>query len=202
MTTTIAPRRLVAGFDIETTGLEQAEGHRIIEVALAVHDLDTGARVGQYVTRVNPQRGIDPKAQEVHGISFEELAHEPTWEAVAPKVHAVLARCQYMVAHNGEEFDAPFLAGELLRVGLAMPELAVVDTMLQARWATADGSLPNLGALCFACGVPYDKSKAHAALYDVETMMACFFGQFRRGFFQLPTRAFEYRPAAAKGVKK
>lgn len=204
MTTTEAtPRLLAAGLDIETTGLDQTEGHRIIEIGLAVYDVNTAKRVGQYLTRVNPQRGIDPKAQEVHGISFEELAHEPVWEEVAPKVSAILARCNYAVAHNGEGFDMPFVAGELQRVGQPVPHLGLVDTMLQARWATADGALPNLSALCFACGVPYDPSKAHSAMYDVDVMMACFFSQLSRGFFTLPAHPWVYKTPAprAKGKK-
>ena len=132
----------IVGLDLETTGLDQAEGHRIVEIALSVYDLNTAKRVGQYLTRVNPQRGIDPKAQEVHGISFEELAHEPVWEEVAPKVSAILARCKFAIAHNGEGFDMPFVAGELQRVGQPIPHLGLVDTMLQARWATPDGALP------------------------------------------------------------
>lgn len=200
--TPTAPRLLASGLDIETTGLDQTEGHRIIEIALSVYDLNTAVKVGQFATRVNPQRGIDPKAQEVHGITFEDLAHEPVWEVVAPKVHAILARCKYMVAHNGYSFDAPFVAGELLRVGLPMPELGVVDTMLQARWATADGALPNLGALCFACGVPYDPSKAHGAIYDVDVMMQCFFRQFSRGFFHLPPEPYRYTVPAPRKEKK
>lgn len=201
-TTAHVPRILGAGLDIETTGLEQTEGHRIIEIALSVYDLSTAAKVGQYLTRVNPQRGIDPKAQEVHGITFEELAAEPLWDVVAPKVHAILARCKYVVAHNGEVFDVPFIAGELMRVGLPMPELGVVDTMVQARWATADGALPNLGALCFACGVDYDKSKAHSALYDVDVMMQCFFRQFSRGFFHLPAEPYRYTVPKPRKEKK
>jgi DNA polymerase-3 subunit epsilon len=200
--TITAPRLLGAGLDIETTGLDQTEGHRIIEIALSVYDLNTAVKVGQFLSRVNPQRGIDPKAQEVHGITFEELAGEPVWEVVAPKVHAILARCKYVVAHNGFGFDVPFVAGELIRAGLPMPEVAVADTMLQGRWATPDGALPNLGALCFACGVEYDKSKAHSALYDVDVMMQCFFRQLPRGFFHLPAEPYRYTVPAPRKEKK
>lgn len=201
-TTHPVPRLLAAGLDLETTGIDQTDGHRIIEIALAVYDLNTAARVGQFSTRINPQRGIDPKAQAVHGISFEELAGEPLWEAVAPKVSAILGRCKYVVAHNGVGFDMPFLTGELMRAGHAAPYVGVVDTMLQARWATADGALPNLGALCFACGVEYDKSKAHGAIYDVEVMMQCFFRQFSRGFFHLPAEPYVYKVPASRKEKK
>lgn len=185
-------RRIVGGLDLETTGLDQPGGHRIIEVALLLYDLDTQAELGRYETRLNPQRGIDPKAEAVHGISYDSLIGRPVWESVAPKLSLLLSKCHYMVAHNGQGFDAPFLWGEFLRVGVSLPEVIVVDTMIQGRWATPDGAVPNLGALCWASGIDYDKSKAHGAGYDVSVMMACFFKQLPRGFFTLPTEPYHY----------
>lgn len=190
-------RIIVGGLDFETTGLDQEKGHRIIEVALTLHELDTRKRLGQFVTRVNPERSVDPDATAVHGIKFEDLISAPTWPSVAPKLSALVGKCHYVVAHNGEGFDAPFMVREFLRVGVPIPEFRVVDTMLQGRWATPDGSVPNLGALCFACGVDYDKAQAHAALYDVDRMMDCFFSQFENGFFTLPTQPYKL-PAPKK----
>lgn len=195
-------RIVVAGLDIETTGLDQADNHRIIELAISLFDLNTKEKIGSFLTQINPQRSIDPKAQEVHGISFESLIEKPLWSAVAPKVAALLGRCHYVVAHNGLGFDMPFLYGELIRAGQAQPKVGLIDTMLQARWATADGALPNLGALCFACGVEYDKAKAHSALYDVHVMMECFFSQYERGFFSLPKTQYEYEVPKSRKEKK
>jgi DNA polymerase-3 subunit epsilon len=183
---------LVAGLDLETTGLSQPEGHRIVEVAAVIYELNSGRELGRFETQLNPERGIDPKAQAVHGISYESLAGKPTWLTIAPKLSALLSRCSVMVAHNGLGFDAPFLWGEFLRVGVPLPELRLVDTMLEARWATPDGAIPNLAALCFACGVEYDKAKAHRAAYDVEVMMASFFSQRDRGFFTVPAEPYRY----------
>lgn len=197
------PKIIMAGLDIESTGLDQADGHRIIEIAIEFRELATGARVGSFVSRVNPERSIDPDAQAVHGIGFEALAHEPTWNKVAPKVSTLLRRAHHIVAHNGDGFDLPFVYAELLREGQPLPSQAgLVDTMLQGRWATPDGALPNLGALAFASGVPYDKSKAHAALYDVEVMMDCFFMHLPRGFFQLPTQPWAFKPPVSKKKAK
>ncbi|NTX18026.1 3'-5' exonuclease [Burkholderia cepacia] len=175
--------RIITGFDLETTGLDWNDGHRIIEVAAVLYDLDVGTRLGQYVQRVNPQRPIDEKAQAVHKITFDMLTSEPTWEQVAPAVSTILARTNYVVAHNGFGFDFPFVTHELQRVGVAVPEITGIDTMLEARWATPFGKLPNLGELCFACGVHYDPSQAHAALYDVERMMEAYFAARKMGNF-------------------
>jgi len=183
---------LIAGLDIETTGLDQAAGHRIIEVAVIIYGATSHTERARYSTRLNPERGIDPKAQAVHGITYEELVGKPTWPAIAPKLSLLLSKCHYVVAHNGLGFDLPFVWGEFLRAGVSLPEIRLTDTMLQGRWATPDGAIPNLAALCFACGVDYDKSKAHAATYDVEVMMACFFKQLPRGFFSLGSEPFRY----------
>ena len=139
-------RRLAAFYDSESTGLKQEDGHRLIEVAAHLYDLDTKARVGRFVQRINPQRGIDPEAEAVHGIKFEDLVNEPTWEQVGAKLAQVLGHCRYIVAHNGEGFDLPFTFREFIRIGAPVPKVGSIDTMLQARWATGDGSLPNLKA--------------------------------------------------------
>lgn len=193
--------RLIGGLDIETTGLSQVDGDRMVEIALVIYDLDTQTEKGRFSTRLNPERGIDPKAQAVHGISSDDLIGKPKWEEVAPKFAMLLSRCEIVVAHNGLGFDMPFVWGEFRRVGVSAPNVRLVDTMLSGRWATPDGAVPNLGAMCWACGVDYDKAKAHGATYDVEVMMACFFKQLPRGFFTLPTEQYEYTAPKSKKTK-
>ena len=178
--------RVVSGIDIETTGLEQSKGHRIIEFAALIYDLDTRKKVAQFVQRINPQRSIDPGAQAVHGISFEDVEHCPTWEEVAPKVVKILKASSLVVAHNGNGFDMPFIGNELIRVGHEVPKIECFDTMVHGRWATPLGKLPNLGELCLANGVTYDPSQAHGAEYDVEVMMQSFFAGVDSGFYTLP----------------
>jgi DNA polymerase-3 subunit epsilon len=173
---------IVGGLDLETTGLEQSAGHRIIEIAILLYNLETTAFLGKFVQRINPMRPIDPAAQAVHGITFDQLAAEPVWEVVAPRVSQILSKIQYGIAHNGLTFDFPFLAAELMRVGVTVPVFEPIDTMAEARWATPLGKNPNLRELCFACGVEYDPTKAHAAEYDVEVMMQSYFIARAQGF--------------------
>lgn len=185
---------VIGGLDIETTGLKQSDGHRIIEFATKLYRYfpDTGAfnAAGQFEQRINPGRSIDPAAQAVHGISFEMVEACPRWEAVAPKVVKVMSACDIIVAHNGDEFDLPFVGNELLRVGQSVPSVLTVDTMVKGTWATPLGKMPSLRELCFACGVVYDESKAHAALYDVDVMMQCFFFALNKGFYRLPKESY------------
>lgn len=180
----------IAGLDIESTGLDVTEGHRIIELGMILYDFDDVSgdfkRIGAFNQRVNPQRPIDAAAQAVHGISFDDVAMEPTWDVIAPKLVKIMSSVQVVVAHNGDGFDLPFITHELLRIGLPIPDVKTVDTMVNARWATPNGKYPNLGELCFACDVDYDPAKAHGALYDVEVMMECFIKAYKQGFYKLP----------------
>ncbi|SER27818.1 DNA polymerase-3 subunit epsilon [Faunimonas pinastri] len=176
---------LLAGTDIETTGLEPGD-HRLVEFYAGLWDLRSRKRVFELNQRIDPQRSIGIEAQRVHKISLGDLVGCPTWDMVAPKAHAVLSRADMIVAHNGDGFDLPFLNYEFKRVGLPPIEKPTVDTMLQGRWATPIGKSPNLGELCFACDMPYDASKAHAADYDVGVMMDCFFAGLDWGFYTLP----------------
>lgn len=178
--------RIGTGIDIETTGLDQSAGHRIIEFAARLYDLDTQKFLGKYVQRINPQRSIDPDAQRVHGISFDMLTGMPTIEQVAPNIIKVFQKSDILIAHNGKGFDFPFIIGELQRIGQPVPPFLGFDTMIHGRWATPLGKMPNLGELCFAADVEYDITQAHAADYDVDVMMQCFFVGLRQGVYQLP----------------
>jgi DNA polymerase-3 subunit epsilon len=174
---------IITGLDIETTGLSQEKGHRIIEIAVVLYDATTQKEIGKFVRRINPERSIDPAAQAVHGISFEDLSGCPKWEEVAPQFVKILEKSALLVAHNGKGFDLPFIEGELKRVGLTFPSTPNFDTMVEGRWATFMGKLPSLKELCFATGIEYDPSKAHGAEYDVKVMMDAFFHGLNKGFF-------------------
>ena len=172
--------------DTETTGLKQEDGHRIIEIAMLTYDLDTRRLEDTWIQRIDPERPIDPKAQEVHGIAYTDLVGCPKWDDLAPEIARRMSGADLLIAHN-MGFDGPFIAAELIRVGQKAPDVHALCTMENARWACPDGKLPRLGELCFALGVDYDTSKAHGAEYDVSVMMDCFFKGHMRGFYKLPT---------------
>lgn len=173
------------GLDTETTGLKQEDGHRIIEIAMLTYDLDTRRLEDTWIQRIDPERPIDQKAQEVHGIAYTDLVGCPKWDDLAEEIARRMSGADLLIAHN-MGFDGPFIAAELIRVGQKVPDVHALCTMENARWACPDGKLPRLGELAFSLGVPYDSSKAHAAQYDVEITMECFFRGFQRGFYKLP----------------
>lgn len=176
---------IITGIDSETTGLDQEKGHRIIEICASMYELESRRKLVTWTKRIHPQRSIQAEAQRVHKISINDLVGCPTWEEVAPKVFAIMSKSDIVVAHNAM-FDMPFIAGELIRIGMQVPNVMVFDTMTEARWATPTGKLPKLQELCFALGKEYDADKAHAAEYDTELLMECLWEGIDRGFFKLP----------------
>ncbi|MCR9222882.1 MAG: 3'-5' exonuclease [Hyphomonas sp.] len=179
----------VGGLDFETTGLLTPE-HRIIEACLIKYKVDTAQPELNSVTnvftqRIDPQRTITPKSMEVHGITPADVVGCPTWEVVGPVLSDHCNDCEIVVAHNGMGFDFPFLIQELDRIGHDLPEFEPFDTMTEGRWATPFGEVPSLQKLCFTCGVDYNPDDAHAAQYDVEKMMDCFFWGLQHGHYRI-----------------
>jgi DNA polymerase-3 subunit epsilon len=180
---------LIGGTDLETTGFLEPE-HRIIEACLSTYLYDPVKRIGTLrdtnTWRIDPKRPIDAKARAVHGITETDLIGKPTFDIVAPDFSARLNECDVVVAHNGLTFDFPFIIQELERVRVELPDFIPFDTMVHGRWSTPLGKAPNLEELCFSSGVTYDHIKAHAADYDVDCMMQCFFFGLRRGVYTVP----------------
>lgn len=174
----------IAGVDIETTGFDHRDD-RIVEIAISMYRMD-GSNPLRYTQRVHPQRSISPGAQQVHGISIQDLVDCPPWEEVGHRVSKILQKADLVVGHNGDKFDVPFIMMQLMRVNAEIPSFHTFDTMLEGRWATFNGKYPKLGELCFALGVDYEPEKAHSALYDVDVMMDCFFRGLQSEQFKVP----------------
>ena len=179
----------IAGLDTETTGLDPEKGHKLIEVGINLYETTDGKsfrKMGRtWTQRIKPGRSIDAAAQAVHGISLADLESAPMLDEVAPKIHKLLSAADLLVAHNAN-FDVPFIVYEFANVGLECPDLEVFCTMENGRAATAMGKLPNLGELCWAMDVDYNPDEAHAADYDIDRTMECFFRGLKRGLFTVP----------------
>lgn len=180
---------IIGGYDCETTGLLDPE-HRIIEACVQQWSFDPTTFQRELITtdtwRINPERRIEQSAVKVHGITNDMVAKSPKWQEVAPHLVRELDKCDIVVAHNGNEFDFPFLIQECDRIKVDLPDFEPFDTMLSGRSATPFGKVPNLQELCFALDVLYDPEEAHAAEYDVRVMMHSFFRGVELGWFNLP----------------
>lgn len=154
-------------FDTETTGLDPADGHRVIEIGCVelVNMLPTGRTYHVYL---NPERDVPAEALAVHGLSANFLQDKPTFaEAVADFID-FLGDAR-LIAHNAE-FDVKFINAEFSRLGFS-PLMAtrVVDTLAIAR-RKFPGAPASLDALCKRFGVDNSARDKHGALMDAELL--------------------------------
>ncbi|MES2501050.1 MAG: DNA polymerase III subunit epsilon [Pseudomonadota bacterium] len=155
--------------DTETTGLYHAQGHRIIEIA-AVEMINRRPSNNHFHVYLNPQREIDPAAQEVHGISLEFLQDKPLFKAVAQDLIAFISGAE-LIIHNAP-FDIGFLNSELGQIGLQPIESfcdKITDTLKMAK-DSRPGQRNNLDALCRHFGIDNSRRTLHGALLDAELL--------------------------------
>ena len=154
--------------DTETTGLEPAEGHRIIEVAcIELYDRRTTGR--HFHRYVNPERAVDLAASQVHGMTAEDLSDKPLFADVADEFLAFVEGAELLI-HNAA-FDVGFLDAELERAG--RPSVSsvcrVTDTLEFARELNP-GKKNSLDALCERYGVDHSRRTLHGALLDAQLL--------------------------------
>jgi DNA polymerase-3 subunit epsilon len=154
--------------DTETTGLDHASGHRIIEIA-CVEMVNRRLTRNNFYKRVHPERDIDPGATAVHGISIEDLEHEPKFAEIADEFLRYVAGAE-LIIHNAP-FDIGFLNAELKRMKRSpLTEIcAVTDTLAMAR-DLHPGKRNNLDALCDRYQIDHSARTVHGALLDAELL--------------------------------
>ena len=160
--------------DTETTGLDAASGHRVIEIGCVevINRKLTGVHFHQYI---NPEREVDVGAFEVHGISNEFLSDKPTFAQIANEFLAFVDGSE-LVIHNAP-FDLGFLNSELARLvedrqhePIQLDAMcSVVDTLTMAR-KKHPGQRNSLDALCQRYGVDNSSRDLHGALLDAEIL--------------------------------
>jgi len=168
--------RLVV-LDTETTGLEVAQGHRIVEVA-AVELVDRRLSGRHFHRYLNPQRAVDEGALRVHGLDEAFLADKPLFADIAGDLASFLDGAR-LVIHNAP-FDVGFLAAEFERVGRSGVALLadVLDTLAMAR-ELHPGKRNSLDALCERYGVDNSGRIRHGALLDAELLAEVYLAMTR-----------------------
>ena len=160
--------------DTETTGLDPAEGHRIIEIACV--EIDDFAPTGRHFHRyVHPERDIDPDAERVHGISLAFLEGKPVF--ADPDIVEALSEFigdAPLIAHNAG-FDRDFINHELILAG--RPVLSAsrwIDTMQMAQ-KRFPGMHNSLDALCKRFKISLAEREKHGALVDTRLLARVYF---------------------------
>jgi len=154
--------------DTETTGLDPADGHRVLEIG-AVEILHQSLTGKVFHVLINPERDVPQDAVRVHGHNFAVLKDKPVFASVVEDFLAFIGDSK-LVIHNAE-FDMRFVNAELARLGLAAIGMdRVVDTLALAR-KRHPGAPASLDALCDRYRIDRSRRVRHGALLDAEILV-------------------------------
>ena len=153
--------------DTETTGLEPAQGHRIVEVGAVelVNHIPSGKSFRRYL---DPERDMPEDAERVHGLTRAFLAGHRRFAEEADALLAFIGDAK-LVMHNAP-FDLGFLNAELERIGKPpIPPARTLDTLALAR-RKYPGAPASLDALCKRFGIDRSAREKHGALLDAQLL--------------------------------
>ncbi|WP_108624270.1 putative quorum-sensing-regulated virulence factor [Candidatus Similichlamydia epinepheli] len=156
-------------FDIETTGLDLHKD-RIVEIAAFCP-----TKGEKFTSLVHPGQPIPADSSAIHGIYDHMVINSPTFDQIGPEFlkFCSLAETPVLIAHNGKQFDIPFIENELNRFDLHLPkDWPTVDTLQWARKYRPDLPRHSLQFLRETFGIP--NNQAHMALDDVLTLFEVF----------------------------
>lgn len=106
--------RPICFFDLETTGVEVAKD-RIVEIS--IFKVYPNGNKESKTWLVNPEMKIPFLTTQVHGITDEKVANEPTFKELAGQIYNMIKDSD-LAGFNSDRFDIPLLAEELLRAGV------------------------------------------------------------------------------------
>jgi DNA polymerase-3 subunit epsilon len=153
--------------DTETTGLDPALGHRVVEIGCVelMNYIPTGT---VYHVLINPERDMPPEAEAIHGHSAAFLADKPKFAEISDAFLEFVGDAKVNIHNPG--FDFGFLNFELERAKRALLlRERIVDTLALARRRHPGG--PNrLDDLCVRYGIDNSRRTKHGALLDAELL--------------------------------
>jgi len=156
--------------DTETTGLDVEDGHRIIEIG-CVEIIDRNITSNSFHQYINPQRLVDEKAYEVHGISNEFLKDKPKFSDIIDNFIDYISESP-LIIHNAA-FDLGFLKAEYILSNHKYSDIdkqrEVIDTLKIAR-SKSPGKRNTLDALCSRYSVDNTDRSLHGALLDAKLL--------------------------------
>lgn len=163
----------VLGFDLETTGLVPSQD-RIVELGWCLWDVETATPLRMGNDIFLQEAPIPEETIRVHGIT-NEVAKEFGIQAAAALscFEDIVAyyKPDYLVAHNGHNFDLPFLLAEFKRHGVECPTVSatpLIDTRADIPYEKEPESR-RLKHLALEDG--FINPFPHRALFDVMTML-------------------------------
>lgn len=164
--------------DTETTGLNPAQGHRIVEIAaVEVYNRRLTGRHFHYY--LNPGRESDEGALRVHGLTQEFLHDKPVFQEIYNEFVAFIKDAEIFI-HNAP-FDVGFINYELDLIRHEPMQnycLQVIDTLLLAK-ELHPGKRNNLDALCERYQIDNSHRTLHGALLDAELLAEVYLAMTR-----------------------
>ena len=106
--------RPICFFDLETTGIDVARD-RVVEISI-LKVFPNGNKESK-TWLVNPTIAIPAKSTEIHGITNEKVANEPTFSELSSQIYTMIKDSD-LAGFNSDRFDIPLLAEELLRANI------------------------------------------------------------------------------------
>jgi DNA polymerase-3 subunit epsilon len=106
--------RPICFFDLETTGVDVAKD-RIVEIA--IFKVYPNGNKESKTWLVNPEMKIPFQVSQIHGITDEKVANEPTFKELSSQIYNMIKDAD-LAGFNSDRFDIPLLAEELLRAGV------------------------------------------------------------------------------------
>ena len=182
--------------DTETTGLDIANDHRIIEIA-GVELVNRKLTKNSYQVYLNPERAVGPSLK-IHGLSDDFLSDKPSFKEIYQEFLDFIKDSELLI-HNAE-FDVGFLNHELkladLDIKIEDHVNKITDTLSIAR-EKHPGQRNSLEVLTDRYQITgYDRSY-HGALVDSEILadvyLAMTGGQRDLGFDENSSKEFQSR---------
>lgn len=164
--------------DTETTGLYANQGHRIIEIA-AIEIVNRRPTNNSFHFYINPDREIDPAAQEVHGITLDFLQDKPRFTEIASDFLRFV-KDSTLIIHNAP-FDIGFINMELGLIEKPPIEEVVenvIDTLKMAK-DMRPGQRNSLDALCRFYNIDNSHRSLHGALLDAQLLAEVYLAMTR-----------------------
>jgi DNA polymerase III subunit epsilon len=164
--------------DTETTGLDPALGHRIIEIA-AIELVNRRLTNSHFHRYVNPERESEDAALQIHGLSSEFLSDKPKFREIASEF-VEFVRGAELIIHNSS-FDIAFINHELSLIN-SEPITAccpsIIDTLRLAR-EMHPGKRNALDSLCERYQIDNSARTLHGALLDAQLLAEVYLAMTR-----------------------
>ncbi len=115
-------------FDIESTGVNVVTD-RIVEISFL--KVFSDGREDVLTMRINPTIPIPKQTTDIHGITDEDVANEPTFKEQSSEIVAFLKGCD-LGGYNSNKFDIPMLAEEFARaeVDIDLKKMKFIDVQV------------------------------------------------------------------------